>query len=82
LDANGVWSSWASWNENDDSWAADTIGNYVIDNESEITCVDATDSDGIAFASVFLLNVQDEEDLLSNDELDKVIPYCVSVAGG
>ncbi|KAG4436678.1 hypothetical protein IFR05_007826 [Cadophora sp. M221] len=67
-----------SWNRDDTTWLAGAAGSYFIQNNAQLGCVDAGDSDGVAFQSLTLFDWQDVELQLSNDQISQYLPLCVN----
>ncbi|KFY74102.1 hypothetical protein V499_05852 [Pseudogymnoascus sp. VKM F-103] len=67
-----------SYNRDDITWMGNTADTYFADNDIQLGCVDATDSDGVAFQSLILLDWEDVELQLTDDQIDSYLPLCIN----
>ncbi|OBT68396.1 hypothetical protein VE03_02798 [Pseudogymnoascus sp. 23342-1-I1] len=67
-----------SFDRDDSTWLGDTAGTYFVNNDVQLGCMNAMDSDGIAFQSLILLDWQDVELQLTDDQIDTYLPLCVN----
>lgn len=55
-----------------------TAGTYFAHNDVQLGCLDATDSDGVAFQSLILLDWENEELQLTDDQVSSYLPLCIN----
>jgi hypothetical protein len=64
------------WNSGYDYWCADTMGNYLYDNQMQLGCFSFNDDDGTVLNSLWLVDDTDVLLELTDDQINEYLPIC------